>query len=132
MGGKRPLIARARSLRSSATIAERRLWNSLRRHQLNGVAFRRQQPIGPYVVDFFCPRAKLVIEIDGGQHAELGAAIRDRRRTKWLETRGYRVLRFWNSDVLQNLEGVWQLICNAVPTSDPPPRLSPSRGEGEG
>jgi very-short-patch-repair endonuclease len=112
-------------------MAERQLWKILRRHQLNGVQFRRQQPIGPYVVDFFCPSAKLVIEIDGGQHAEARAEIRDRRRTIWLDSRGYRVLRFWNNEVLRNLEGVWQRICDAVPTLDPPPQPSPSRGEGE-
>jgi very-short-patch-repair endonuclease len=85
----------------------------------------------PFVVDFFCPSAKLVIEIDGGQHAESSATIRDRRRTIWLESRGYRVLRFWNNDVLQNMEGVWQHICDALLPSNPPPQPSPSRGEGK-
>ncbi|MGD9501445.1 MAG: endonuclease domain-containing protein [Methyloceanibacter sp.] len=131
VGGKRPLTARARSLRSSSTMAERRLWKVLRKHQLHAVQFRRQQPIGPYVVDFFCPSAKLVIEIDGGQHAEARTEMRDAKRTQWLESRGYQVLRFWNNDVLQNLEGVWQRICDVVPLSDPPPQPSPSRGEGE-
>jgi very-short-patch-repair endonuclease len=131
VGGKRPLTTRARSLRSSATIAERQLWKVLRRHQLGGFQFRRQQPIGPYVVDFFCASAKLVIEIDGGQHADPSAEMRDQRRTRWLRSHGYRVLRFWNNEVLQNMEGVWQIISDAVPMSDPPPRPSPSRGEGE-
>jgi very-short-patch-repair endonuclease len=69
------------------------------------------------VVDFFCASVKLVIEIDGGQHAEPGAEMRDQRRTRWLESRGYRVLRFWNNDVLRNLEGVWQRICGVLLTS---------------
>ena len=110
-GGKRPFTTRARMLRRSSSKAERK-------------------PIGPYVVDFFCPHAKLVIEVDGGQHADDCAVIRDDRRTRWLESRGYRVLRFWNNDVLQNLEGVWQLISIAIAKTDPPPRPSPSRGEG--
>jgi very-short-patch-repair endonuclease len=117
-------------LRRSSSKAERKLWNVLRRHQMEGVSFRRQQPIGPYVVDFFCPHAKLVIEVDGGQHADDRAVIRDDKRTHWLESRGYRVLRFWNNDVLQNLEGVWQLISIAIAKADPPPQPSPSRGEG--
>jgi very-short-patch-repair endonuclease len=97
---------------------------------MEGFSSRRQQPIGPYVGDFFCPTAKLVIEVDGGQHGDDGAVIQDGRRTRWLELRSYRVLRFWNNDVLQNLEGVWQFIYHAVIEADPPPQPSPSRGEG--
>jgi very-short-patch-repair endonuclease len=99
---------------------------------MEGIAFRRQQPIGPFVVDFFCPNAKLIVEVDGGQHGEGDAMVRDARRTRWLESRGYSVLRFWNNDVLQNLEGVWQVIFNTIQVANPPPRPSPSRGEGEG
>jgi very-short-patch-repair endonuclease len=94
----------ARELRKASTDAERRLWSHLRRKQLAGFRFRRQQPIGAYIVDFFCPEASLVIEIDGGQH-DVNQA-RDAVRTRWLEAQGYRVIRFWNNDVLANTEGV--------------------------
>ena len=95
---------RARQLRSTPTGAEIRLWSRIRRKQLDGFRFRRQHPIGPYVVDFFCPEAKLIVEVDGGQHDAL--AEQDANRTEWLEKRGYRVVRFWNNDVLANTEGV--------------------------
>ena len=98
----------ARRLRSAPTDAEIRLWSRIRREQLDGFRFRRQQPIGPYVVDFFCPAAFLIIEVDGGQHATTEA--QDTARTKWLEDRGYRVLRFWNHDVLTNTDGVVVMI----------------------
>jgi very-short-patch-repair endonuclease len=91
----------ARQLRSTRTDAEIRLWSRLRRKQLGGF---RQQPIGPYIVDFFCPEAKLVIEVDGGQHNV--EEEKDERRTPWLEERGFRVIRFWNNDVLSNTDGV--------------------------
>ncbi len=98
----------ARQLRSTPTDAEIRLWSRIRRKQLDGFRFRRQQPIGPYVVDFFCPEALLIIEVDGGQHAWNEA--HDAERTKWLEARGYRVLLFWNNDVLANTDGVVAII----------------------
>lgn len=98
----------ARYLRKNQTEAEKRLWWSLRRKQLRGARFRRQAPIGPYIVDFFCPEAKLIIELDGGQHADAVAA--DTRRTAWLEARSYRVVRFWNNDVMENIDGVLEVI----------------------
>jgi len=91
---------RARNFRQDATDAERKLWSLLRRKRMN-VRFRRQQPIGPYVADFFCPSAALVIELDGSQHADESQLLHDAKRTKWLEANGYRVLRFWNADVLK-------------------------------
>ncbi len=103
----------ARELRKNLTDAEARLWARLRFRQLDGFRFRRQQPIGPYIVDFSCPAAKLIIEVDGGQHAT--DQQRDDRRTRWLEARGYRVVRFWNNDVLGNTEGVLQTIQQALP-----------------
>ena len=103
---------RARSLRSNPTEAERRLWRGLRQKQLDGHRFRRQHPIGPYVVDFICLDAKLVIEVDGGQHAS--QKDEDSERTEWLAERGYRVIRFWNSDVLSNIEGVIETIRRAL------------------
>jgi len=92
----------ARNLRQNPTEAEKRLWSRLRRKQLGGYRFRRQSPIGGYVVDFVCPSRKIIIEVDGGQHS----ASRDADRTKWLEGEGYRVLRYWNHDVLENTDGV--------------------------
>jgi very-short-patch-repair endonuclease len=91
---------RARNFRQDATDAERKLWSLLRRKRMN-VRFRRQQPISPYVADFFCPSAALVIELDGSQHADESELLHDAKRTKWLEANGYRVLRFWNADVLK-------------------------------
>jgi very-short-patch-repair endonuclease len=96
-----PLV---RTLRRNPTDAEKAIWKHLRRRQLDGLRFRRQQPIGPYIVDFFCPEAKLIIEIDSGQH--VANAAQDARRTAWLESRGYVVIRYWNNDVLGNIEGV--------------------------
>ena len=88
--------------------AERRLWQQLRRRQLCGCRFRRQHPMGPYIVDFVCIERRLVIEVDGGQHA--GHMKQDARRTAWLESRGFRVLRFWNTEVLQETEVVMEVI----------------------
>jgi very-short-patch-repair endonuclease len=105
----------ARQLRRTPTDAEIRLWSRLRRQQLEGFRFRRQHPIGPYVVDFFCAEAKLIVEVDGGQHADDSAT-----RTRWLEARGYRVIRFWNNEVLANTEGVLITILDAL-RADPPP-----------
>ena len=98
----------ARKLRKNPTDAEKLLWARLRGGQLDGVRFRRQAPMGSYVVDFFCPSARLIIELDGGQHAERTAP--DARRTEWLEGQGYRVIRFWNNEVLGNIEGVLETI----------------------
>jgi len=100
----------ARKLRRTPTDAEIRLWSRLRRKQLAGFRFRRQHPpLGPYVVDFFCAAAKLIVEVDGGQHANDGDA-----RTRWLEARGYRVIRFWNNEVLANTEGVLSTILGTL------------------
>jgi very-short-patch-repair endonuclease len=93
----------ARELRRDATDAERRLWSALRDRRLRGYRFRRQHPIGNYIVDFVCTRHRLIVEADGSQHADSDA---DRRRTARLESEGWRVLRFWNNDILANTEGV--------------------------
>ncbi len=103
---------RARSLRGKPTDAESKLWSALRRQQIDGHRFRRQHPIGGYLVDFACLSENLVIEVDGGQHAETVSADTD--RTAWLESRGYRVLRLWNNDVLGNTDGVVVAIRNAL------------------
>ena len=97
---------RARTLRRQQTDAERALWARLSNKQLDGVKFRRQQPIGPYIVDFVSFERRIVIEVDGGHHDESSTRTRDEERTAWLEQNGYEVLRFWNNEVLGNLEGV--------------------------
>ena len=102
----------ARELRKNPTEAERRLWEKLKRRQIAAVRFRRQQPIGPFIVDFVCFERQVIVEVDGGQHAE--QVSYDKQRTCWLETQGYRVLRFWNNDVLSNTEAVAQTILDAV------------------
>jgi adenine-specific DNA-methyltransferase len=100
---------RARELRKNATDAEQRLWRRLRDRQLLGLKFRRQHRIGPYIADFYCDECRLVIELDGGQHAD--AVTYDTRRTRYLEGTGLVVARFWNNDVLGNTEGVLTRIC---------------------
>ena len=109
--GKR-LINTARNLRKKSTDVERYLWNYLRRNQLNGFKFRRQEPIGRYIVDFVNFKRKIVIEVDGGQHAIEKA--KDRKRDKWLMEQGFEVLRFWDNDVLRNIEGVLEVIRNKL------------------
>ena len=103
---------RAKQLRENLTDVERLLWFSLRDRQLDDYKFRRQSPIGEYVVDFVCAECKLVVEIDGGQHAV--QKTRDNRRSAWLEGQGYRVIRFWNNDVIENLDGVLEVILAAL------------------
>ena len=104
----------ARRLRVNTTDAETKLWRYLRRLETKGTHFRRQVPIGPYVADFACMAARLVIEIDGSQHAEDESKARDDKRTRWLESEGYRVVRFWNNDLVQNLDGVLDVIYGAL------------------
>jgi len=124
-------LAKAQRLRLEMTDAERKLWSALRNRQLDGAKFRRQQPIGPFIADFVCQEHRLIVEADGGQHAD---SPDDAQRTAFLESKGYRVLRFWNNDILRNLDGVAQVIAAALST----PHLaqaalespSPSRGEG--
>jgi very-short-patch-repair endonuclease len=101
---------RARELRKNATDAERRLWARLRLKQLGGYRFRRQMPLGPYVVDFVCLERRLVIEVDGSQHGD----DPDAARTAWLEAQDFRVVRFWNNDVLGNIDGVLEEILRAI------------------
>ncbi len=98
----------AKEFRHEPTPAEARLWSRLRAHRLDGVGFRRQHAIGPYIVDFCAPRKKLVIEVDGSQH--LVRAEYDAHRTRYLESRGYRVIRFWNSSVMNHIDKVMGAI----------------------
>jgi len=117
---------RARSLRKRLTDAERLLWSRLRNHQLAGYKFRRQQVMSVYIVDFVCLEPKLIIELDGGQHAT--QIEYDAKRSSYLNSLGFKVLRFWNNDVLSNLESVLesiqlQLIASPLPSGE---------GQGEG
>ena len=131
-------VPRARTLRRDATEAEKKLWQHLRQPPFKQYHFRHQATIGLYFADFASHRLKLVIEVDGGQHA--GNAS-DETRTGQLEAKGYRVLRFWNNDVLQNLSGVLATIDAAIPADRPPtpdpeselrsPRTPPQAGGGE-
>ncbi|MDH7504831.1 MAG: endonuclease domain-containing protein [Candidatus Acetothermia bacterium] len=114
MEKRHTLVELARQLRRSQTEAERVLWGRLRNRQLEGVKFRRQQPIGRFIVDFASLERDLVIEIDGGQHAREPDQTNDRERASWLEQQGYRVLRFWDNEVLMNLECVLERIREAL------------------
>ena len=102
----------AKQTRTASTEAERKLWSILRNHHVAGLRFRRQQPIGPYVVDFYCPAAKLIVELDGDQHGEVRNVKCDEIRTQWLASRGYRVLRFPNGDVSKNPQVVLDEIAH--------------------
>ncbi|MDP2918818.1 MAG: endonuclease domain-containing protein [Dehalococcoidia bacterium] len=108
------LTLAARVLRRKQTDAERKLWGRLRNVQVDGAKFRRQEPVGDFITDFVCFDRKLVIEVDGGQHNEPATIDADRARTTWLESQGFRVLRFWNNDVLLNIDGVIKRIQEAV------------------
>jgi very-short-patch-repair endonuclease len=107
----------ARFLRRDLTDAERALWQRLRSRRFESVKFRRQHPIPPFIVDFCCTEQRLIIEIDGGQHAVATEA--DRSRTESLNRQGYRVIRFWNNDVLQEMDGVLEVIARALKTPSP-------------
>jgi len=104
------LKPKARTLRSNMTDAEQRLWTRVRRKQILDVQFYRQKPLGGYIVDFYAPKASLVIELDGGQHFEAEQQDYDQRRTEFLQQQGLMVLRFTNLDVLQNIDGVMEKI----------------------
>ncbi|MGJ7454422.1 DUF559 domain-containing protein [Sphingomonas parapaucimobilis] len=112
----------ARELRLNPTDAERRLWRALSRRQVAGARFNRQVPVGPYIADFAARSEKLIVEVDGGQHDERAAY--DEARTRYLAAQGWRVIRFWNNDVLQNLEGVVATIERALAEKPSP---NPSR-----
>ncbi|MBR1165549.1 endonuclease domain-containing protein [Bradyrhizobium liaoningense] len=102
--------AAAKKLRVNTTPHERMLWRALKDLPMNGSHFRRQAPISPYIVDFFCPARRLIIELDGGHHNEDGVAARDLDRQRWLEHEGYRVIRFWNLEITTDLTAVMERI----------------------
>ena len=128
MGGV--TTAGARELRKSPTQAEGVLWKHPRYRQLGGYKFRRQAPIGSYIADFMSLEKRLIIELDGGHHPDQAAY--DSERTTWLQSQGFCVLRFWNNQVLQDIEGVKEAILKALEVSrcPPPSQPSPARGEG--
>ena len=119
------LLNNAKSLRSNQTDAEMQLWYHLRAHRFMDLKFKRQKPIGAYIVDFVCIERKLILELDGGQHAENVGY--DERRTKFLESEGYQVLRFWNNQVLQEMDSVLEVIRIEIALSPTP---LPQVGEG--
>jgi len=116
----------AKTLRTNLTDAERKLWYRLRDRRLGGLKFKRQAPIGHFVVDFVCPEHHLVIELDGGQHGHEERAMRDRDRSAQLEAMGYLVLRFWNAQVLKDMDGVLTEILGVLDRLDvEPPHPNP-------
>ena len=106
--GRGGVLSNAKTLRANQTEAEQRLWYHLRAHRFMGLKFKRQKPMGRYIVDFVCMEQRLIIELDGGQHAE--QVKYDQHRDEWLRSQGYTVLRFWNNEVMQQLEGVLEQI----------------------
>ena len=116
----------ARELREYSTDAERLFWSRVRAHRLHGYKFKRQHPIDRFIVDFACVEAKLIIELDGGQHV---GSEQDKQRDARLVDEGYRVLRFWNNDVLLNIDGVIETVMKNL---GPSPQPSPTTGEGVG
>jgi very-short-patch-repair endonuclease len=124
------LRSNARALRKNSTDAERILWSELRDHRLNGAGFRRQVPIGNYIADFICHAARLVIELDGGQHFSDRAEQADATRSAAIEAQGFHVLRFSNHDVMTNRGGVLETIAAAVAERAPTPTLPRKRERG--
>jgi very-short-patch-repair endonuclease len=127
-------LQRAKALRRTMTDAEKLLWGQLRDARLGGFKFRKQQPIGPYIADFVCQEMRLILEADGSQHAE---SDHDAQRDVFLSRKGYRILRFWNNDIMANIRGVKEAIYLALTGPHPPTAArrappSPSRGEGFG
>jgi very-short-patch-repair endonuclease len=120
-------ISRARELRSNPTDAERTLWGHLRLRQIHGCKFRRQRPVGPYIVDFVCLEKRVVIEVDGGQHNKQKAY--DDKRSAWLRSEGFSVLRFWDHEVLTQIDNVKELIWHAL--SAAPSSILPRNGGEE-
>ena len=121
----RLLRSRAKSMRSAPTEAEHRLWQVVRARRFNGFKFRRQVPVDHYIVDFLCSSRRLIVELDGSQHADSAS---DARRDAYLRAQGFHILRIWNNELFTNEEGVAEAILNAL--HSPLPNPSPARGEG--
>ncbi len=124
--GKLPRIAFARKLRRDMTEAERKLWHALRGHRFQGLHFRRQTPCGPFISDFLCHSAKLVVELTGATHSTDADLLRDGRRDRWFEENGFSVLRFTNGQVYAEFEGVLEMIRLCAEERLPPPQPSPA------
>lgn len=119
-----------RQLRSNMTGPETRLWSRLRARQFQGLKFRRQHGIGPYIVDFYCPEQSLVIEVDGDSHADADQIVKDGQREKYLRSRGLRVIRYINDDIVKNMDGVLEDLAGKVSSGSTSPTPSlPRRGE---
>ena len=123
-GGDGKLRQRAKAMRAKLTEAEQRLWFHLRAHRFLGLKFKRQVPIGHYIADFVCHESHLIVEIDGGQHAD--QTTYDNQRDQWLGQQGFTILRFWNNEVLQQTEAVLEQIRLATLSPNP----SPACGRG--
>jgi very-short-patch-repair endonuclease len=108
--GNSEISGAAKELRTRQTEEEKRLWFNLRDNQINGVKFRRQEPIGSFIVDFVNYENKLIVEVDGSSHKEIKTKINDNYRTQWLESEGFRVLRFWNTEIINDIQGVIKKI----------------------
>jgi very-short-patch-repair endonuclease len=115
------IIKIAKTLRKRLTDAEQVLWKHLRSKRFSGLKFRRQQPIGNYIVDFVCFERRIVIEVDGGGHAIEKVKDKDDERDQWLKGEGFEVLRFWNNEVLQNIDGVLEVIRGYILSPSPAP-----------
>jgi very-short-patch-repair endonuclease len=118
------LISLAKDLRKRLTATEQHLWKHLRGKQFEGLKFKRQQPVGKYIVDFMCFEKKIIIELDGGQHMQLLEKQKDGERDAWFEAQGYTILRFWDNEVLMNTRGVLEVIstyCQEHPPLNPLP-----------
>jgi len=119
---------KSRYLRKNLTEAEKKLWGILRNKQLDGFRFRRQVPIGCYIVDFLCYENRLIIEVDGGHHCQ--NIEYDCQRTEWLEEQGFTVIRFWNNEVLKQLDAVREFVLRKCYLNSPHPNLPPQGGKG--
>ena len=122
-------IENSRQLRKNMTSQERKLWCIIRNRQFYGYRFRRQFPLGQYIVDFICREKKIIIEIDGGQHNEIKNIQYDNKRTEYLISEGYKVMRFWNNDIDKNISGVYEKLKEVFEIGEniTPPQPSPSR-----
>jgi very-short-patch-repair endonuclease len=119
-----------RRLRSNMTGPEARLWSRLRARQLQGLKFRRQHGIGPYIVDFYCPEQSLVIEVDGDSHADADQVVKDKQREQYLQSLGLRVIRYINDDIVKNLGGILEDLAERISSRSTSPRPSlPRRGK---
>jgi very-short-patch-repair endonuclease len=127
--GEYRVTQKARSLRQNMTKAEVILWVNTRKRAMNGARFRRQHPIGPYIADFTCPAVRLIVEVDGATHSTPEELAHDQRRTKYLEQQGWTVIRVTNTDIYENMDGVWRTIAAQLAPPSRSARHLPAGGE---